>query len=147
MSHDLLSLYHGLCGSLQLQVSFAEYRLFYRALLQKRPRICSASPTGRVLTRFVTVCCSKYMLQGVAASVCCSVLQQVYVAVCCSTCMLQCVAASVCCSVLRQCMCHNLRRLSRRRGLHTHTHTHTHTMLHTMLRVTHNVAYTRLRHI
>jgi len=26
----------GLVGSLELQVSFAEYRLFYRALLQKR---------------------------------------------------------------------------------------------------------------
>jgi len=28
-----------LLGSLKLQVSFAEYRLFYRALLQKRPVI------------------------------------------------------------------------------------------------------------
>jgi len=28
-----------LVGSLELQVSFAEYRLFYRALLQKRPII------------------------------------------------------------------------------------------------------------
>jgi len=28
-----------LVGSLKLYVSFAEYRLFYRALLQKRPRI------------------------------------------------------------------------------------------------------------
>ena len=28
-----------LVGSLKLQVSFAEYRLFYRALLQKRPAI------------------------------------------------------------------------------------------------------------
>jgi len=28
-----------LVGSLKLQVSFAEYRLFYRALLQKRPII------------------------------------------------------------------------------------------------------------
>jgi len=28
-----------LVGSLKLQVSFAEYRLFYRALLQKRPTI------------------------------------------------------------------------------------------------------------
>ena len=28
-----------LVGSLKLQVSFAEYRLFYRALLQKRPVI------------------------------------------------------------------------------------------------------------
>jgi len=29
-----------LVGSLKLQVSFAEYRLFYRSLLQKRPMIC-----------------------------------------------------------------------------------------------------------
>jgi len=28
-----------LVGSLKLQVSFAEYRLYYRALLQKRPII------------------------------------------------------------------------------------------------------------
>jgi len=28
-----------LVGSLKLEVSFAEYRLFYRALLQKRPVI------------------------------------------------------------------------------------------------------------
>jgi len=28
-----------LVGSLELQVSFAEYRLFYKALLQKRPVI------------------------------------------------------------------------------------------------------------
>jgi len=28
-------------GSIKLQVSFAEYRLFYRALLQKRPIILS----------------------------------------------------------------------------------------------------------
>jgi len=36
------SLYMGwlrLVGSLKLQVSFAKYRLFYRALLQKRPMI------------------------------------------------------------------------------------------------------------
>ena len=31
----------GLVGSIKLQVSFAEYRLFYRALLQKRPIILS----------------------------------------------------------------------------------------------------------
>jgi len=30
-----------LVGSIKLQVSFAEYRLFYRALLQKRPIILS----------------------------------------------------------------------------------------------------------
>jgi len=28
-----------LVGSLKLQVSFAEYRLFYRSLLQKRPTL------------------------------------------------------------------------------------------------------------
>jgi len=30
-----------LVGSMKLQVSFAEYSLFYRALLQKRPTIVS----------------------------------------------------------------------------------------------------------
>jgi len=32
-------------GSIKLYVSFAEYRLFYRALLQKRPIIWSTLPT------------------------------------------------------------------------------------------------------
>jgi len=31
-------------GSLKLKVSFAEYRLFYRALLQKRPIILRSLP-------------------------------------------------------------------------------------------------------
>ena len=31
----------GLVGSIKLYVSFAEYRLFYRSLLQKRPIILS----------------------------------------------------------------------------------------------------------
>jgi len=44
-----------LVGSLKLQVSFAEYRLFYRALLQKRPIILrslriEATPYHRVST-------------------------------------------------------------------------------------------------
>ena len=36
-----------LVGSLNLQVSFAEYSLFYRALLQKRPVILKPEPTDR----------------------------------------------------------------------------------------------------
>jgi len=36
-----------LVGSLKLQVSFAEYRLFYRALLQKRPVISKSLPANR----------------------------------------------------------------------------------------------------
>ena len=37
-----------LVGSLELQVSFAEYRLFYRTLLQKRPTIVNfKEPTNR----------------------------------------------------------------------------------------------------
>ena len=32
-------------GSIKLEVSFAEYRLFYRALLRKRPIISSILPT------------------------------------------------------------------------------------------------------
>ena len=80
--------------------AFAEYRLFYRALLQKRPinlHICM---------RLVIICIwhvPRYHMQCVAVcgsvwqcvAVCCSVLQ--CVAVCCS--VLQCVA--VCCSVLQ----------------------------------------------
>ena len=34
-----------LVGSIKLQVSFAEYSLFYRALLQKRPKISLISLT------------------------------------------------------------------------------------------------------
>jgi len=78
--------------------AFAEYRLFYRALLQKRPinlHICM---------RLVIICIwhvPRYHMQCVAVcgsvwqcvAVCCSVLQ--CVAVCCS--VVQCVA--VCCSV------------------------------------------------
>jgi len=43
--HDSVYIVHmgwlRLVGSLKLYVSFAEYSLFYRALLQKRPAICS----------------------------------------------------------------------------------------------------------
>jgi len=98
-------------GSIKLQVSFAEYCLFYRALLQKRPIIVSilltkATPyCHRTSSRqgdlsvlqcvavwcCVALCCR--VLRCVA--LCCSALQ--CVAVCCS--VLQCVA--VCCSVLQ----------------------------------------------
>jgi len=49
-----------LVGSIQLQVSFAEYSLFYRALLTKRPMILSillteANPYARASVR-VCVC-------------------------------------------------------------------------------------------
>jgi len=44
-----------LVGSLKLQVSFAEYRLFYRALLQKRPIILSLRNWRYTLIR-VTLC-------------------------------------------------------------------------------------------
>jgi len=55
-----------LVGSLQLQVAFAEYSLFYRALLQKRPIIlrrllivATATVRGHVLFMFwsVSTCC------------------------------------------------------------------------------------------
>ena len=73
-----------LVGSLKLQVSFAEYRLFYGALLY-----ILFSKVG--IKRQFALCCS--VLQRVAVG--CSVLQ--CVAVCYS--VLQCVA--VCCSVLQ----------------------------------------------
>ena len=86
-----------MCPRARIQRYFAEYCLFYRALLQKRPIILSILPTmcpeirelhesrdSRVATIFIPhVCCS--VLQCVA--VCCSVLQ--CVAVCCNA--LQCV--------------------------------------------------------
>ena len=98
---------------------FSRYRLFYRALLQKRPIILSivlteATPWSEIWRATCTsdsatvqsdsrVCCSGSVLQWVA--VCCSVLQ--CVAVCCR--VLQCVAeccrvlqsVEVCCSVLQ----------------------------------------------
>ena len=79
-----------LVGSLKLQVSFAEYSLFYRALLKKRP-IILRSLLIIATPQCGAVCCS--VLQ--CAAVRCSVYQ--CVAMCCS--VLQCVA--VCCSVLQ----------------------------------------------
>jgi len=70
----------------RLYVSFAEYRSFCRALLQKR----------RIILRsllYTIWACEEYDLRIHLVAVCCSVLQ--CVAVCCS--VLQCVA--VCCSV------------------------------------------------
>ena len=88
-----------LVGSFKSQVSFAKYRLFYRALLQKRPMILRsllivATPllVGSLHTKNKTL--SRTHIKSRSA-VCCSVLQ--CVAVCCS--VLQC--AAVCCSVLR----------------------------------------------
>ena len=72
-----------LVGSIKLQVSFAEYSLFYRALLQKRP----------INLRSLPVVATPYNSERIAlagAGLGC-------VAVCCS--VLQCVA--VCCIVLR----------------------------------------------
>ena len=111
-------------GSIKLQVSFAEYCLFYRALLQKRPIIVSilltkATPyCHRTSSRqgdlsvlqcvavwcCVALCCR--VLRCVA--LCCSALQ--CVAVCCS--VLQCVA--VCCSVLQRVAVHNYHHTSSR---------------------------------
>ena len=52
----------GLVGSLKLQVSYVEYRLFYRALLQKRPIILRsllivATPYARVVSRMCDITC------------------------------------------------------------------------------------------
>ena len=49
-----------LVGSLKLYVSFAKYRLFYRALLQKRPRISRSLPPA------TTACFSRSIEPGVA---------------------------------------------------------------------------------
>jgi len=43
-------------GSLKVQVSFAEYRLFYRALLQKRP----------IISRILLVIATQYVLDGMS---------------------------------------------------------------------------------
>jgi len=92
-----------LVGSLKSEVSFAEYRLIYRALLQKRPIILRsllieatpyrATVSDRVL-QCVAVCCS--VLQGVA--VCCSVLQRV--AVWCSVLTIEQLHQTVFCNAL-----------------------------------------------
>jgi len=79
-----------LVGSLKFYVSFAEYGLFYRVLLQKRSIILRSLLI--VATPYVNRAAKCRVLQCVA--VCCSVLQ--CVAVCCS--VLQC--AAVRCSVL-----------------------------------------------
>jgi len=78
-----------LVGSLKQQVSFAEYSLFYRALLQKRPIVL------RSLLIVATPIHVSHHARSVCVAVCCSALQ--CVAVRCSA--LQCVA--VCCSALQ----------------------------------------------
>ena len=110
-----------LVGSLKPYISFAEYSLFYRALLQKRPMLwrsllIAATPYSScdvcvcwntqheqtlilhsifwildITRKCGAACCDTFE----CVVVCCSVLQ--CVAVCCSA--LQCVV--VCCSVLR----------------------------------------------
>jgi len=70
-------------GSFKLHVSFAEYRLFYRALLQKRP----------IILRSLLIVATPY---------------QCDVAVCCCSVLLQCVVAvryCFCFCVFVQCMC------------------------------------------
>ena len=47
-------------GSIKLQVSFAEYRLFYRAFLQKRPVILSSLLI--VATPYIYTCILAYIL-------------------------------------------------------------------------------------
>jgi len=69
-------------GSINLYVSFAEYHLFNRALLQKRPIILSILPT-KATHRFKTS--PTFLIQSVlqCVAVCCSVLQCVAVRVIC----------------------------------------------------------------
>jgi len=105
-----------LVDSIKLEVSFAGYHLFYRALLQKRPIILRRLLIVATPYTFHVNHISKYghirhLLQCVAAYLSCAV--EVYcsalhcVAVCCSA--LQCVAVlcialqcvAVCCSVLQ----------------------------------------------
>ena len=69
-----------LVGSLKLQVSFAEHRLFHRALLQMRPIILRsllivATPYGEQNARYLPQIDSK----SAWYSACCSELQQVVV--------------------------------------------------------------------
>ena len=81
-------------SSFELQLSFAGYRLFYRALLQKRPKIWRSLLIEAIPYAWMT---HEWHINGTSiqcVAVGCSVLQ--CVAVCCS--VLQCVA--VCCSVL-----------------------------------------------
>jgi len=65
-----------LVGSLMLQVCFAEYSLFCRALLQKKP----------LILRCLLLVATPYQYEDnrICGAVCCSVLQ--CVAVCCSVC-------------------------------------------------------------
>jgi len=114
-------------GSLRLYVSFAEYSLFYRSLLQKRPitlrsLLIEATPypptTAAVCFDFSIHLYEilKSQLATVAVCVAVCVLQRVLQCVlhwlqslvkdsqksaryCCSVCLLQCVRCSVCCSV------------------------------------------------
>ena len=101
-------------GSIKLQVSFAEYRLFYRALLQKRPIIESillTVATPYSLSRkndiyffcFVTI---MYICVFLCVFVCVCVCVCSCVCVCVCVCVRACVCLCVCvCTCIYACMC------------------------------------------
>jgi len=61
-----------LVGSLKLQVSFAEYHLFYRVLLQKRPIILRSLPIVATpyVDTFTNMICHIYDMRNVRGIVC-----------------------------------------------------------------------------
>ena len=118
-------------GSLKLHVSLAEYRLFYRALLQNRPIILRSLPIEATpyasficATRLIHIIMPHSMCVAVYCSVCCSVIQCVlvrlhrHVSFICATRLIHftmphsmCVAVccNMCCSVM-QCILVHLHR-------------------------------------
>ena len=84
--YGVLYVYMGwlrLVGSLKSQVSFAEYRLFYRTLLQKRPIILRsllivATPYEETHSRNVYTKC---ILEGNGWQVCCRVCKHDFAAI------------------------------------------------------------------
>ena len=85
-------------GSIKLQVSFAEYHLFYRSLLQKRPMILSILLTKAtpywvvcILTLLPLRCPSGRSLRYVFVHVCVCMCMCTYMCICICVCMYVCI--------------------------------------------------------
>jgi len=117
-----------LVGSIKLQVSFAEYSLFYRALLQKRPIIWSILLTVATPYQLIVPGCrlavvnSLYLCTHISMPIrmhvcvnvhpCVCVRERVCVCVCVCVCVFECVYVCMCVCV---CVCVRERERERER--------------------------------
>ena len=97
-----------LIGSNKLQVSFAEYSLFYRALLQKRPLFVSILLTSErdIVHTYLVFSCEVLFAALMIAYVCVCVSVMPGVCVCVCVCLRVFVCVCVCvCVCMRMCAC------------------------------------------